>query len=294
MRSPLSVAREQEIVEMAEAVADFYCPAGVVCPLKILRDEEIDHAVGAYGEKTFDGMLEYKDGKFFVYCNRDRESLPHLPRGRFTLSHELGHYFIPEHKLALQQGAPKHQSKCGLFDGQSVKEELEADVFAANLLMPPSRFRVEMEKRKGRAPLEAILELKEHFRTSILSTAIQFASNHPDVVAMIRWNPDSIGWKRVEDEYFLRLRYRQWKLESLEGLPRESATRAALAAVEGDRCVHESVLTANFCFQQVACAGDRDLVLREQAVRLGNHGALTILSLHPQFKLTARPDPTRR
>lgn len=294
MKSPLSATREQEIIELAEAVADHHCPREVVCPLKILRDEGIDYAVGAYGERTFDGMLEHKNGRFFVYCNRDRESLPHLPRGRFTLAHELGHYFIPEHRMALQLGAPKHQSQCGLFDGQGVKAELEADVFAANLLMPPSRFRVEMEKRWGISPLEAVLELKEIFRASILSTVIQFAPNHPDVVAIMKWNSDSIGWKRVQDDYFLLHRYRQWKLESLEGLPRESATKAALQAAEADLVVHDSVLTANFCFQQVACAGERDLVLREQAVRLGSHGALTILSLHPQFKPMARPAPRQR
>lgn len=151
-----------------------------------------------------------------------------------------------------------------------------------------------MGKRIERAPLEAILELKEIYRTSILSTAIQFASNHSDVVALIKWNPDSIGWKRVQDDYFLLHRYRQWKLESLEDLPRESATKAALQAAETDFRVHESILTANFCFQQVACAGERDLVLREQAVRLGSHGALTILSLHPQFKPTARQAARQR
>jgi Zn-dependent peptidase ImmA (M78 family) len=294
MRSPLPPAREQEIIELAEAVADHHCPDEMVCPLKILGDEEIDHAVGAYGEKTFDGMIEFRNGRFFVYCNRDRESHPHMPRGRFTLAHELGHYFIPEHRRALEQGTPRHQSKCGLFDGQGIKEELEADIFAANLLMPPSRFRIEMDKRKNRSPLDAILELKDHFKTSIVSTAIQFTPNHPDVVAIMKWNADALAWKRVQDEFFLKHRYRQWKLESSAGLPRESSTKAAMNNSDDDRSVRESVLTASFCFQQVACAGDRDLVLLEQAVRLGSYGVLTILSLHPQFKATVRPAATRR
>ena len=286
MRSRLPAAREQEIIEIAEAVAEYHCKGETVCPLKILKAEGIDHAVGAYGEKTFEGMLEFRNGRFFVYCNRDRENLPHLPRGRFTLSHELGHFFIPEHNLALKNGTPKHQSECGLFDGQNVAEELEADLFAANLLMPPSRFKQEMAKRKNLSPLVAILELKDHFKTSILSTAIQYAPNHSDVVAMMKWNGDALAWKRVQDDYFLRHQYRRWKLDAPAGLPKESATRAALDDLPGGdvSSPRESILTANFCFHNVACAGSRDLIFREEAVRLGGHGVLTLLSLHPRFR----------
>jgi hypothetical protein len=46
----------------------------------------------------------YLKGRFHIYCNLDRENLPSSPRARFTLSHELGHYFIDEHQNNLASG----------------------------------------------------------------------------------------------------------------------------------------------------------------------------------------------
>src|SRR5689334_23997225 len=53
-----------------------------------------------YGN-CFDGLLEYEAGEFHVYCNVDRGNIPGGARARFTLAHELGHYFIDEHRIAL-------------------------------------------------------------------------------------------------------------------------------------------------------------------------------------------------
>lgn len=226
-----------------------------------------------------------RNGRFFIFCNRDRGNSPNLPRGRFTLAHELGHYFIPEHRLALERGAPKHQSKCGLFDGQNVPEELEADIFAANLLMPPSRFNAAVAKCKAKTPLLTILALKEQFKTSILSTAVQFASRAPDVVALLKWNDDKLGWKRVQNEYFAKHRFCSWKPESPTDLLKGSATVDALAdPPDGSQSlIRESASSAETWFKNVPAGATQNLILREEALRLGDHGVLTLLSVHPQF-----------
>lgn len=285
MRSRLPLDRELEIIEIADLVGQTHSPGEFVCPKKILAAEQLKYSVGAYGLKTFDGMIEFRNDRFFIYCNSDRGNHPDQPRGRFTLGHELGHFYIPEHNQALRNGAPRHQSKCGLFDGQQVTEELEADLFAAHLLMPPSRFDQAMRKVAGLSPLRAILALKDIFRTSILATAIRYAPHCPEIVALMKWNDDALAWKRIQSEYFLRYQYRRWKLDFPLKLPKESATRLALdeAPAAEKFEVFESVSTASFCFHEVCSTGDRNLIFREEALRLGHHGALTLLSLHPKF-----------
>jgi len=287
VRSSLHPSREEEIVETAEAVADHYCRGQAICPEKIMNDERIGCSFGDYGVDSFEGMIELKDGRFFVYCNRERGNHPKSPRTRFTLAHELGHFFIPEHRKAIEQGVSPHPSKCGLFDGQQVPEELEADLFAANLLMPPSRFRPAAAKFRSLSPLRAILALKDQFKTSILATAVQYSPSNPDIVALMKWNHDGLAWKRIQDDFFLQRRYRSWKMSTLDALPKDCATHSALnQSSEGEQAtVVESVLTAASCFNQVMVSGERNIVLREEAVRLGEHGVLSILSVHPKFPL---------
>src|SRR5207247_1657430 len=102
---------------------------------------------GRYGD-AFDGLLEHRSGRFHVYANLDRVEREDSPRARFTLAHELGHYFIDEHRNALAAGlALSHPSFCDFESDLPV--EKEADHFASNLLMPAKGFR----KLAARAPL---------------------------------------------------------------------------------------------------------------------------------------------
>lgn len=129
--------RFTEIAELAEAVADAYHPAIRVEPEVIAKELGITFSYGHYTD-AFDGMLEYQRGRFHIYCNLDRVQRPHSLRARFTLGHELGHYFIDEHRNALKRGhaAPdlfSRQYKC-----PNVVER-EADYFSTNLLLPRTR-----------------------------------------------------------------------------------------------------------------------------------------------------------
>ena len=104
--------RADELAELAEAVADEHCPRDVVYPEVIASASGITVSFGAYGE-GFDGILEHRNGRFHIFCNTDRVGPDDSPRARFTLAHELGHYYIDDHRRALASGgvAP-HPSQC--------------------------------------------------------------------------------------------------------------------------------------------------------------------------------------
>src|SRR5687768_12192057 len=111
-RTQLSPAREQEIAELAEAIAEEYFPAARVDPLAIVKTKGISISFGHYGD-SFDGLLEHLHGRFHIYANLNCIDYTDSPRARFTLGHELGHYFIDEHRNALASGlAPSHPSIC--------------------------------------------------------------------------------------------------------------------------------------------------------------------------------------
>ena len=120
---------------------------------------------------AFDGRLEYlpRVGRFLCYYNTkyDRPDDPdHAPRTRFSLAHELGHFFIESHHAYLRAGGRPHSSK-GEFLG-SVTVEQQADAFAAHLLMPDRLFKP--LANQGDPSVQIITTLAHTFHTSLLST----------------------------------------------------------------------------------------------------------------------------
>ena len=276
----LQLSRETEILELAEDVANEDCVTGRVCPTRVCTAKGIRLVHESYGEKKFDGMLVYQAGTWIILCNIDNGNLPGSSRERFTISHELGHYHIPEHRRLLMAGQKPHGSQAGAFDEDGRPEEFEADTFAANFLMPPARFvpRILALRQK---PMEVILLLRKEFDTSLESTAIQGLRHDARIVAIAKWNETKLGWRWISDKFFHETGYRRFLLNDREQLPDGCATLAALNDSDSqfDSAVRESVATAAFCFGRVAAGGYRDILLREQAVRNGRFGVIVIYSV---------------
>jgi Zn-dependent peptidase ImmA (M78 family) len=264
--------REKEIAELAEAIAEEYFPATRVSPLAIVKAKGISISFGHYGD-SFDGLLEHRHGLFHIYANLNRIDHTDSPRARFTLGHELGHYFIDEHRNALAEGlAPSHPSICEYESDLPV--EREADHFASNLLMPTARFK----KATERIPigLEAILKIAEDFGTSVTSTALRYVKADVVPCAVIKWKSTGYSWKWLSTETF-RSRYRK-TIESVDKLPPDSPTARALASeptpLQG---FFAAGTTASVWFPYVQSGGDRNAILVEQAIPLGRFGVLTFL-----------------
>lgn len=100
---------------------------------------------------------------------------------RFTIAHELGHYFIEGHFDAIFNEGHIHESRAGF--GSSLHYELEADHFAARLLMPNALFSAAL-KQVGEG-LAAIESLAETCITSLPATAIRYAECTHEPVAVI-------------------------------------------------------------------------------------------------------------
>jgi len=189
---------------------------------------------------------------------------------RFTVAHELGHYFLPGHVDALfGKGQQCHYSESGFISDD--KYEREADSFAAGLLMPKLLFKAACGKR-GQG-LEAIETLAGLYVTSLTATAIRFAKLCDEPVAVVC----SMG-NRVQFAFMSKplqdLRGLTW-IRKNSGLPAGTATANFNKNEDnvraGKRVVSTSTLDTWF-------DGGSTAELNEEIVGLGDYGkTLTVL-----------------
>lgn len=273
----LQLSRRQQLAELAEAVVEMHSPQdGPVDLDKILQENGIKLHTDSFNE-NFDAVLIPGAKRFHIHLNlRMVNGDRHSKRARFSIAHELGHYFIDEHRTKLLESNPE-PSVCGLFDGNESKEEHEADHFAANLIMPPSRFKAAASS--AWTPLNTILTLAstDKFDTSLTATALQYMNHVSDRSMIIRWNPDGeMAWAIPGKGYYAE-GYRTVLFKNREKLPKDSASaRVIQGEIENDI----GVLDMATVFQNVAREGTRNLLLTEEAIALGEYGFMTILSDH--------------
>jgi len=175
----------------------------------IVEDEMLNVFYDDYGANTFDGltMFEPSTDEFYIHINTARGNRHDSRKGRFTLAHELGHYLLPHHRLALMRGSMRpHGSINYLIDNKSWKIEREADGFASSLLMPECAFRTYIRGKKFEFQL--LQDIAEVFAVSLSAAALRFVEigNHP---IMVVYGVDKkIRWARRSDDFpFKRLRY---------------------------------------------------------------------------------------
>ena len=174
-----------DLEELAESIGLINMVNGRVDLINIINNLRILIVEGHYG-KGFLGLLICEENQFYIQVNLDE--LENRPgRLRFTLAHELGHYFTDDHRIKLQNGI----SMSFLGDPSQTEDkfcEKQANYFASALLMPNSIFLEEASKYEP--GLETILALKGSFDTSIESTIIKYTQKNIIPCMAIKWKSD--------------------------------------------------------------------------------------------------------
>lgn len=269
----LSKEQKEELADLADAVlAEHGSASKAVDPAPIASAKGIKLVYGRYGD-AFDGMLRHKSSRFSLFCNLDRVEEKKSRRARFTLAHELGHYFIASHRNALQAGlAPHHKSFCEYESKLFVEQQ--ADCFASNLLLPKESF---LKKAKScSAGLGGVLSLSDHFDTSVTATAIRYASLGVAPCIVIKWDTSRFGWKWLAEDVYAA-GYRKTIEEKASVVPDSATDKAFATATPPPERFFKSVTTAAFWFPFVGAGSDRDMMMHEHAMPLGRFGVLTLL-----------------
>jgi len=154
-----------------------------VDPFAIAKEEGIELAPGQYGAK-FDARIKFvRTGKTFIIFYKEAGEGLTEGRVRFSLGHELGHYYLPHHRAYLLRGQ-SHNSVTDFRSGNPI--EMEADKFSSALLMPNELFAGALKARNiSICTLADLSHLAESlFKTSLTSTVRRYVG--------LDWEPCSI------------------------------------------------------------------------------------------------------
>lgn len=193
----ITALRKKIINDLANTISSNYFDKSLTDLEAIAADEEVSYYYDHY-ENSFDGMLVYDQQRFHVHINKDRGNTKHSKRGRFSFAHELGHYFIDEHRIGLKKGLLKPHGSIHVA-GQKELIEIEADYFAGCLLMPDYRFRKPSNRVKF--SLATILNLSEEFQTSVLATVLRFAEIGTHSIMAVVSENNIIKWYAISDDF---------------------------------------------------------------------------------------------
>ena len=149
-----------------------------VDPFAIARTHDIVVQAKPDTESGVSGMLLRHGNAFGILYASD---IPNEGFQRFSVAHELGHYFLEGHIYHVLPNDGIHSSHAGFSSGDPYEQE--ADNFAVGLLMPGNPFKRLMGRaRLGLADIEAA---REACKTSLTSTAIRYAELTDDAIAVI-------------------------------------------------------------------------------------------------------------
>ena len=216
---------------------------------KVAEDELLEVICDDYGKSTFDGLtwFEPETDDFYIHLNTNVDKANYLnkPTGRFTMAPELGHYFIPAHRLGLMSGEMKPHGSVNFINNLPAWQiEREADAFASSLLMPSSIFK---DIIKGKPfNFQLIETIADKFNVSKSATALRFVDigNYPIMVVFaiegkIRWV------SRSEDFPFWRLRYGNGKGDRV---PEYTVMGTYFYEQDNRDCKSEETVYAQDCF----------------------------------------------
>lgn len=261
--------RPQMATQTGEQVArDEGFTALPVKPLVIAERKDLLVEKKPPGMKGISGALIFMEPKPLLIYSSEHQNTGFE---NFSIAHELGHYCLPGHPDQILQDGGQHFSRAGFCEG-ALSIELEADHFAAGLLMPG--FLVRKLIRDSEVGLESIRELAESAEVSLTAAAIRVAqcARFPICIVVsegsaVRYAFPSDSFRDLGKNIFLR---------KGDDLPGNSTTarfnELASNVATGRQATGECHLRDWF-------ATDRNPALDEQVVGLGSYGlTLTVLS----------------
>lgn len=189
---------------------------------------------------------------------------------RFSVGHELGHYFLEGHVDHILPQNGIHTSHGGFVSADPY--ELEADHFSAGLLMPSGPFKELLRRRKP--GLDTVSFMAERCKTSVTATAIRCGELSSDAVAIIVSTGDVIDYC-ILSEAMKSLPELTW-LRKGSPLPRNTET----ARINADPA---NVLRGERASSEIDVldwlGGKRSAIVTEDVLGLGHYGkTLTVLS----------------
>ncbi len=269
MQRSMAVLEAEADEVAAEVLQENQLRTFPICPRVIARKHDIGIETRQTIEPGVTGFLMRVGNAFSIYHASHIQNDGFV---RFTIAHELGHFFLPGHPEALfPNGDGVHQSR-GAFESNEWHER-QADCFASSLLMPKPLF----EQALANLPhgFSAIQKLKDLCQMSVLATALRYAKLAAVPVAVVVSRDSTIDYW-WPSKAFQRLRGVGW-LKKGTALPAQCKTRQFNSNHSNISCGRMDGAWSSLDDWFPAAA---QIVLKEDVVGLGSYGkTLTVLFL---------------
>ena len=246
-----------------------------VDPFDLAGREQIRLLPGDY-DGCFDARLEYRrtagKGRFFLLYREEEFFYRSHYRTRFSIGHELGHFFLPHQRKDLLSGK-YHNCRTDFVSDKQY--EREADWFSAALLMPQRWFKDQvLMKNGGFCTLRNLADSSELFQTSLTSTAIRYAKLNFEAccVVLSQNNQVKCSWAS-QDMRDQGLGWLDWG----SAIPRTSVTARLARSESYGQLVEDSIDT------EVWFENRRSRRAWEEALVLGRTGlTLTFIAVEAE------------
>ncbi len=232
---------------------------GTLCKELGLRIQEVP-------VKGFDGALvRSKTGQKGIIAIK--ASIREASRKRFTIAHEIGHFVMPHHRLLKNFCDEK---KIDSFDSRLNRHEIEANEFAAELLLPSALLMKRFNLKEF--SLSEISTVATELETSLTATVRSFLRLTALSCAMVWSSDDQAHWCVRSDAFRFFL--------PLAELPAEGSYAAEL--FKGNPALSDfAVVPADtWLDRQVA---DSVETLLEHSIYLPNYNAVLTLLWLPKL-----------
>ena len=181
-------------------VLDFQSPP--VDPFLVIKQEPLIYAEGSDFGDAFDGCLVYAGNRFLLAYNTKYDIWPHSslhhPRVRFTIGHELGHFYLKEHREILRNGGPQYTCTTEFEDDPQMEQE--ADCFSAGLLMPSYMLSPRINQLAD-PTLKDIRMLAKDFDVSMTSMMVRWVRLSDFPCGVFSFGAEGIRWGWVSDAF---------------------------------------------------------------------------------------------
>jgi len=263
----------EEIENLAEKVLKKYSTCLPVEPLEIAKKLTLKVLFEPY-ENYFRGNILLLGREFYILLNSEILKDINYTGARYTLAHELGHYFIKTHRDRIKKGEPL------AFSGKEVNSEnkkiieREAEQFAASLLMPRIKVINYFKNTKSRG-FELVIGIKSFFNVSMTSAAIRYNRLNLTPSITVSWSLKGIIGKGVSEK-FLELLNNDYSLQIKINPDRPKYDEEEIINKESGIKYYRSITPLSSWVYDVPKGISNEIFLIEETLYY-KHGNLTVL-----------------
>lgn len=215
------------------------------------------------------GRIEYypRPGYFAIFCS---DTVAYDPVARFSLGHELGHYFLDEHRKHLFTGE-FHCSKSGFICESGT--EREADEFSARLMIPPLYLKQFIAK-KPKLALNDLKTVANECQTSLTCAAFRYVECDIEPCAIIVTEDKRVKFYRASET----AENKGFRWLGQKSIPEKSPTMQAYEPANKTKICSSGGITTEWFSRR-----PQEANLCEEAFALGNTG-LVLTMLYFEFE----------